>query len=537
MRGDMKKRTLTSRLNQIERRINELNINIYVLVYLFMIFLGIAFLRSLGLTESISAVGIDDSEKMILNGVFIVLIGMPLIWVVASPSRATYFLGASPALGMFPELPHLPFLREVTHLMVFVAVLALWRARTNVATTSWRSDKRLLFYSSFLAVAATSVVINYALYSSNWQLKFGVSELLMTAAFGILLNLFREQAAAGEMVFNEMLDGFVHSALIVAGIGLIVIALLFLTPYSAGTTGLGNDTIYGLSYFDRMQLLFPGPVHAGMYFVSAMGLVIYSVVTKAKVPRILLLAFLQAAPWLIMASGGRTARIALVLMLVVCLVDRRSRTTTLYVLPSSLIALAIGFWFQSLPRAVMYFLSQSQDLIPALLGLDCLVLMKPEALVWMSMQGRFFEDFDRSRLIQTALNFFWHSSTLQQMLGNGLRTSGFKESSFPSPHLTFLNVMMELGLVGVSFYCAFMYRVAADVYKVKTTTNEVFKLPSIILLACFACLMLFSLTYEISSRGATLVMVSMLFVFPLSTERNLLSSARKQTVTTSDAAP
>jgi hypothetical protein len=96
--------------------------------------------------------------------------------------------------------------------------VALWRAREKVAATSWRSDKRLLFYSGFWVVAAISVVLNFALYSSLWQLKLGVSGLLMTAAFGLLLGLFQEQAAAGGMAFNEMLDGFVHSALIAAGI-------------------------------------------------------------------------------------------------------------------------------------------------------------------------------------------------------------------------------------------------------------------------------------------------------------------------------
>lgn len=511
--------------------------NIHVLGYLFLLFTGFAALRSAGLAENTLVTWFDSSVRYMLYGVFVFLLGTPVIWMLASPARATYFLGASPALGMFPDLPHLPFLREVTHLMVFVAVLALWRARGKVAAMSWRSDKRLLFYSCFWAVAATGVVLNYALYGSLWQLKLGVSELLTTAAFGILLGLYQEQPAAGGMAFNEMLDGFVHSALIAAGIGLIVVVTLFFTPYSAGTSGLGNDTIFGLGYFDRMQLLFPGPVHAGMYFVSAMGLVIYQVVTKAKVPRILLLAFLQVVPWLIMASGGRTARIALVLSLVVCLVERRSRTITLYVLPSSLIALAIGIWFQSLPNAVMYFWSQVQLVFPASIGLIGVEMLKPEEILKLSMHGRYFEDLERSQLIRTAIEFFWNSPTLQQMLGNGLGTSGYRESSFPSPHLTFLNVMMEIGLAGVSFYCAFMYRVAAGVYKVKKTANEVFELPSIILLACFACLMLFSLTYEISSRGATLVMVAMLFGYPLSTEMNLLSSAKKQTVTTSDATP
>ncbi len=114
--------------------------SIYAPIYLFTTFLGITILRGFGLTELLPASGINDSEKIVLNGVFIVLIGMQLIWVVASPSRAAYFLGVSPALGVFPELPHLLFLREVTHLMVLVEVVALWRTRGKVAARSWNYD-------------------------------------------------------------------------------------------------------------------------------------------------------------------------------------------------------------------------------------------------------------------------------------------------------------------------------------------------------------------------------------------------------------
>ena len=202
--------------------------NIHVLGYLFLLFLGFAVLRSAGLAENTLLTRFNSSERYMLYGVFVFLLGIPVIWMLASPVRATYFLGASPALGMFPELPHLPFLREFTHLMVFVALFALWHARRKVAAMLWRSDKRLFFYSCFWAGATTSVVINYALYGSLWQLKLGVSGLLTISAFGILLSLYREQVLSGVMVFAEMLDGFVHSALIAAGIGLIVIVMLFL---------------------------------------------------------------------------------------------------------------------------------------------------------------------------------------------------------------------------------------------------------------------------------------------------------------------
>ncbi len=65
-----------------------------------------------------------------------------------------------------------------------------------------------------------------------------------------------------------------------------------------------------------------------------------------------------------MATGSRSAKLALIMILLVCLINRSSRTIALYILPSALSALAIAFYFQSLPRAIMYFASYIQEFSP-----------------------------------------------------------------------------------------------------------------------------------------------------------------------------
>ncbi len=253
----------------------------FLLVYYFLIFLGIAFIRSLGSTDNISLYGVDITQHFILIGSYILIV-VPLIWIVSHTRSAIYLFGASPALGILPEFPGLPFLREFSHLMVFISLIAFYRARSKTEFTYWRANQPLLAYASFWVVSLIGVILNFFLLGSFWQFKLGVSALFMVGAYLAMLSLLADGSVSQKITFDRMLDGFIHSTLILAVIGLIVTSLLFLIPYSTGTNGLGNNTIYGLGYFDRMQLLFPGPVYAGIYFAIAICLVIYKMVIGKK---------------------------------------------------------------------------------------------------------------------------------------------------------------------------------------------------------------------------------------------------------------
>ena len=204
-----------------------------LLVYYFIIFLGIAFIRSLGSADIMSIGGVDIAHHLILIGLYI-LIAVPLIWIVQFPRSAIYLFGASPALGMLPEFPRLPFLREFSHLMVFITLIAVYRARSKTEFTYWHPSQPLLAYASFLVVSLIGVVFNFFLYGSLWQFKLGVSGLFIAGAYLVMLSLLRDGGIVEKMAFDRMLDGFIHSAIILSVIALIVIVLLFLTPYSTG---------------------------------------------------------------------------------------------------------------------------------------------------------------------------------------------------------------------------------------------------------------------------------------------------------------
>lgn len=472
--------------------------NRYVLAYMFLLFLGFAFVRSTGYMDAASL--LVNKGPLLLSGLFLLLIALPLTWMVVVPSRTAYFFGASPALGMFPSLPHLPFLQEVTHLMVFVAIASMWRTRPLI---SGRLDSRLWIYFVFVGIAVASVMVNFALHGSLWQLKLGVSYLLMLSAFGVYLLLLHQNYTDRRGMFIEMLHGFMHSAFWAMGIGLATIVLLFFIPYSSGTNQIGNDAIFGLAYFDRMQLLFVGPTFAGVFFVVAMGFAISIAAGKKGSSKLLIIAFLQFAPWLIMASGSRVGRIGLIVMMVVCLVQKPLRHTALLALPSSLLALAIGLEFQSLPSAVKYFV-----------GLFFPKIFDPEHFAPLSLAGRFFDGGERTVLVQSASSFFANSSILNWVLGHGFGVAGFRTATFPSPHQQPMDLLIEVGIVGLLAYYAFLASLFLHAYRAKLT--ELYLAPAFasILYACFSCLMLLSLAYEIGNRGITFVLLAMIFLWP-----------------------
>ena len=118
------------------------------MVYYFFIFLGIAFISSLDSEYIMSFGGVDIAHNLILIGLNILIL-VPLIWIVLLPRSAIYLFGASPALGMLPEFHGLPFLREFSHLMVFIILIALYRVRSKTEFAYWHANQPLLANASF----------------------------------------------------------------------------------------------------------------------------------------------------------------------------------------------------------------------------------------------------------------------------------------------------------------------------------------------------------------------------------------------------
>lgn len=494
--------------------------NMYVLCWLFVVTLACAVLRSVGTFDA--PLDWQNPTDSALATSLVIGIGLPALWIAQSPGRAGYFLGASPALGVFPSLSHVPFFQEFTHLMLLTAAVAYWRAGQR-RPTSATVTAPVLLYAIFAALSIASVLLNYFMHESVWQLKVGISGLFAVVTFAWLLVGISSLSPHGRPPANDILKGFLHASIGATLLGVVAVFLLFVTPYSSGTNTIGNNTIYGLGYYDRMQLLFEGPSFAGMYFVIVAGLAMYAMSRNIGVKRWLLIVILQLAPWLIMASGSRVARISLVLVLLTGLLAPTLRRTTLFLLPSAAIALLVAVNFQSLPSAVMYSLkkvdlaSMQHGLEVRLPYLDSRLAtsvpasgLSADELRLLSIKGRFFVDHERTALLKDSIDFFFSSSSLVQWIGNGYGVAGFRESVIPSPHQQPLDLLIEVGVLGFVIYYLFLLSSLAVLLRAKTKDWMAQKPLHYMLAILFISIGGLSLAYETGTRGITLVVIALL---------------------------
>lgn len=247
--------------------------SLLVLCGLFAVFVAFSVLRGMGWSLT-SAVGEGVFGGLALVGYVLLLVLCAFfVWAVQVPERATYFLGSSAALGVFPAMPKLMFLQDFTHVMLilFLVVnsrcLCVWQdIRTSI-------DPRLTCYLVFFFIAIASVVVNFLQRGDAWQLKVGLSGSFLLGV--LLLVLCIMIVSPAPTIFNQLRKGFLDSAQIAAALGCVALVLLVLTPYSTGLAGDGQDTLWGLGYFDRLTLLFDGLGVAAIYFVGAMSFAIH----------------------------------------------------------------------------------------------------------------------------------------------------------------------------------------------------------------------------------------------------------------------
>jgi hypothetical protein len=284
-------------------------------------------------------------------------------------------------------------------------------------------------------------------------------------------------------------------------LGVVAVFLLFATPYSAGTNQIGNNTIYGLGYFDRMQLLFEGPSFAGIYFSIVVAFAIFEASRRLPTKRWLLNALLQISPWLVMASGSRVARISLGLILMTGLLTRNLRHVTLLMVPSAAIAFLVAFNFQSFPDAVMYSVA---TIYPGS-GLSA------DDLGRMSIGGRFFADKTRTELLMETVEYFFSSSPLTQWVGNGFGVAGFRGSGFPSPHQQPMDLVIEVGVVGFVTYYLFQLSCLMMLLKTKPADGVEKKSLDYVLAASFLSIAGLSIVYETGTRGIGMVVIALIF--------------------------
>jgi hypothetical protein len=424
------------------------------------------------------------------------------VWAVQAPERATYLLGGSAALGVFPAIPKLSFLQDVTHVVLILFVVANWRNLSVRREIRMMADPRIKSYVVFLLAAVTSVVVNFLLRGDVWQLKVGLSGLLLLGLLFMVLCLM--VASPASEIFSQLHKGFLDSAQIAAALGGIVLLLLLVMPYSTGLAGDGQNTLWGLGYFDRLTLMFEGPGVAAIYFVGAMSFAIYALSEYGSSikgwSRMRLLFLVQVSPWLIVASGSRVGKIALVVLILTGLLWKPVRRASLIALPMTLAALLIALDFQSFPTAVKFYLGH---IFPELFDIN--------ALEKLRLAGRFLALEERGDLIHHAAAAVQEAPLLNQIVGMGYGVSGYRTSPYPSPHNQFVGLIVQVGVMGFASYFLFWLtcsrRVLTSAWRFSSSGAGAAwafgtSLISIVGLA---------VAYEIDTKGWVLVLLLMMF--------------------------
>lgn len=369
----------------------------------------------------------------------LLVIGTLSVWTARNPHRASYFLGASVALGVLPEIPKLPFLRDVTHLALIVFVVAHWRGLEKSLRLRALADQRFRVYALFFFVASVSVWVNFLLRGDIWQLKVGGAGLLILGL--LFIAIFEILVSQDPSIFAQLYRGVLDSATIAAMIGGIAIILLVVTPFSMGGGGDGRDTIWGLGYNDRLALMFDGPGVAGSYFVVAMAVGIHELsrdsgaMKKWKKNGLLLLVNLS--PWLTVATGSRVGKIALVVLVLSGLLCKPVRRATLMVIPSALAAILVSLDFQSLPNAIQFSLGK---IFPD--SIDMRTLEKQR------LGERFWQPEQREELLRDSIQVIREAPVVNQLIGMGYGVAGYRTSPYGEPHNQFVGTVVEVGIFG-----------------------------------------------------------------------------------------
>jgi hypothetical protein len=443
-------------------------------IWLFFVSVSWAAVRSSFVIRSASGEILENAVPLWIRlAFFTAFVASALLFFLLRKERF-WLLGLGSTVGVLPELPTIPFIRDNGHFLIILgatAVLLSWATfRPKEGASRFARA-----YAAYLVVCLASTVINFLLFQSIWQLKVGISFLFFFSALAIMIVGVSCASKSRWEIVEGLVEGLAWGAVGQCVVAMLALPLLFILPFEEG-----NDTVFGLAFYDRYKSTMPGPVNLGMFFVAVVPIVILwmrwrSSTIKTRIGWI----YLQMAPWLVVITGSRTARVVMIGVILSCLLKATTRVSALLILPSTAIAFYLGFYFESFPSAIR-----------AMLG--------DKDAAGLSIKGRFFDISDRSGLIQSAIealpmlgqNSIKVASTLYApenvtsfrispladllpsevvgilnlLFGYGPGVGGYARSGYPSPHTTILNLLIDTGVLGFMLCCAFFVWLALRLF-------------------------------------------------------------------------
>ncbi|MFT4276112.1 MAG: hypothetical protein QM576_07110 [Rhodopseudomonas sp.] len=176
--------------------------------------------------------GVGDTAVPVgLRAVVALALLAPVTLLIGKDSRLAWLTGLSVSLGTLPSLPLFPFLRDYTHLVILVWLLASWRSLW-LRISLQRMPLFVFIFIGYTAVCAISAVVNFAIFHNTWQIKVGAAYLILFGAFAAMLYVLAAEPDKAEARLDNLLDGFIWGGGGQVVIALVAVPLIFVFPYS-----------------------------------------------------------------------------------------------------------------------------------------------------------------------------------------------------------------------------------------------------------------------------------------------------------------
>lgn len=201
-----------------------------------------------------------------------------------------------------------------------------------------------------------------------------------------------------------------------------------------------------------------------------------------------------------MATGSRIGKIALVVLILTGLLWKSVRGASLIALPTTFFALLIALDFQSFPSAVKFSVGHVS---PEFFDVN--------ALEKIRLADRFWALEERGDLMADAISTVREAPLLNQIIGMGYGVSGYRLSSYPSPHDQFMGLIVRVGVLGfVSFFLFWLtcsWRVFASAWRFSSSEVGVAWAFGVNLISIFGL----AVAYDVGTKGWVLVLLLIMF--------------------------
>lgn len=261
----------------------------------------------------------------------------------------------------------------------------------------------------------------------------------------------------GDIARKKLSSKFIFSSMYIAMVASSILGLVGVLYIALGQYPWQSDTALGFSYFDRLKSTFSVPSQAGVFFVATIPFMFfYYKNTPSHLLRVLSLCVLLIMPFLVMATGSRSAKVAIIVCFLSLVVFPLYRRFALILLPLYLVVTVWSFDYRSI-----FSLSIAGQPLGEYVDKSWSDTTNQQEFIPVIGSGKvdsFVSDENRIDKLKKALILISENP----FIGVGPGLSGKWGTAYSDPHNNILFIVVEQGVLGGGL---FLYLVGYVVYK------------------------------------------------------------------------